>query len=121
MKIDCPPQPSRDPGPKGVLALVGLSPNSTQQEAGILIEPPPSLAWAIGIIPAATADEAPPLEPPEDLSKSQGFLVGPYKTGSVVTVKPSSGELVLPNMFNPDPNVLLTNSLVCLQEYFLKL
>ncbi len=28
------------------------------------IEPPPSLAWAIGNIPAATAAAAPPLEPP---------------------------------------------------------
>ena len=42
--MDCPPHPSNDAGPKGVLALVGLRPNSPQHEAGILIEPPPSLA-----------------------------------------------------------------------------
>ena len=64
------------------------------------------------MMPAATAADAPPLDPPEDLFKSQGFLVGPYRTGSVVTVKPSSGELVLPNIFNPESKVLLTNSLV---------
>ena len=63
----------------------------------------------MGIIPAATAAEAPPLEPPEDLSKFHGFLVGPYKTGSVVTVRPSSGELVLPKIFSPESMVLLTN------------
>ena len=66
----------------------------------------------MGIIPEATAAEAPPLEPPDDLSKLQGFLVGPYNTGSVVTVSPSSGELVLPKIFNPESTVLLTNSLV---------
>ncbi|GAA2734992.1 hypothetical protein GCM10010439_58650 [Actinocorallia aurantiaca] len=34
--------------------------------AGILMEPPPSLAWATGTMPAATATAAadPPLEPP---------------------------------------------------------
>jgi len=43
---------------------VGFIPNRPQQEAGIRIEPPPSLALAIGTIPAATAAEAPPEEPP---------------------------------------------------------
>ena len=31
-------------------------------------------------MPAATAADAPPLDPPEDLFKSQGFLVGPYRS-----------------------------------------
>ena len=33
-------------------------------EAGILIDPAPSFAWAIGITPAATKAELPPDEPP---------------------------------------------------------
>ena len=39
-------------------------PNTPQQEAGIRIEPPPSLAWAMGTIPEATAAADPPLDPP---------------------------------------------------------
>ncbi len=41
------------------------------------IEPPPSLAWAIGNIPPATAAEAPPEEPPEARPVSQGLTVLP--------------------------------------------
>ena len=41
------------------------------------IEPPPSLAWAIGNMPAATAAAAPPLEPPGERSRSQGLRVTP--------------------------------------------
>jgi len=51
-------------GPTGVRARVGLSPSTPQHDAGIRIEPPPSLAWAIGTNPAATAAALPPLEPP---------------------------------------------------------
>ncbi len=41
------------------------------------IEPPPSLACAIGTIPAATAAAEPPLEPPAVRPVSQGLRVGP--------------------------------------------
>ena len=41
-----------------------LSPTRFVQAAGMRVEPPPSLAWAIGIMPAATAAAAPPDEPP---------------------------------------------------------
>ncbi len=41
------------------------------------IDPPPSLAWAIGTMPAATAAAEPPLEPPVECSVFQGLRVGP--------------------------------------------
>src|SRR5437016_4925273 len=50
-------------GPSGTRAREGLNPKTPQQEAGILIDPPPSLACAIGTIPQATAAADPPLDP----------------------------------------------------------
>ena len=41
------------------------------------IEPPPSLPWASGTMPAATAAAAPPEEPPGVRSVSHGLRVGP--------------------------------------------
>ena len=41
------------------------------------IDPPPSLAPAIGKIPEATTAAAPPLEPPGECARFQGFLAGP--------------------------------------------
>ena len=38
--------------------------NRPQHDAGMRIDPPPSLAWAAGTIPPATAADAPPEEPP---------------------------------------------------------
>jgi hypothetical protein len=61
---EAPPQPSPASGPIGLRARVGLSPNSPQAEAGMRMEPPPSVACAIGSMPAATAAAAPPLDPP---------------------------------------------------------
>ena len=48
----------------GTRPRLGFRPTRPQHEAGIRIDPPPSLAWATGNIPAATAAAAPPLEPP---------------------------------------------------------
>jgi hypothetical protein len=64
-------------GPSLVRCRVGFSPTRPQFEAGIRIEPPPSLACAIGTIPAATAAPEPPLEPPGVRVVSQGFFVAP--------------------------------------------
>ena len=47
-------------------ARVGFIPTRPQHDAGIRMEPPPSLAWATGTIPAATAAAEPPLEPPDE-------------------------------------------------------
>ena len=55
----------------------GLSPTSPQHEAGMRIDPPPSLAWAIGTRPAATAAAEPPLDPPGERAVSHGLRVAP--------------------------------------------
>ena len=41
---------------------LGLSPTRPQHDAGMRIDPPPSLAWASGTMPLATAAAEPPLE-----------------------------------------------------------
>jgi hypothetical protein len=96
-----PAQPSPTTGPIGLRPRLAFSPNSPQREAGIRIEPPPSVACAIGRIPADTAAAAPPDEPPGDLLRSQGLQVGPFASGSVVQTSPSSGVLVRPNVTRP--------------------
>ena len=65
------------------------------------MDPAPSVACAIGTMPDATAAAAPPDEPPVLCARFQGLSVGPNKRGSVVTLKPSSGRLVLPRILNP--------------------
>jgi hypothetical protein len=55
---------------------VGLMPNSPQTLAGMRIDPPPSLPWAAGASPEATAAAAPPLDPPADRDRSQGVRAG---------------------------------------------
>ena len=54
----------------------GLIPNRPQQEAGMRIEPPPSLPWAAGARPAATAAAAPPLDPPGVASRVPRVTAG---------------------------------------------
>ena len=51
-------------GPCEIRPRLGLIPNRPHTLAGIRIEPPPSLPWAAGARPDATAAAAPPLEPP---------------------------------------------------------
>ena len=77
-------------GPIGVRARVGFSPNNPQQLAGIRMDPPPSVAYAIGMMPAATAAAEPPLEPPALYSRFHGFLVTPNKRDSDEVDRPNS-------------------------------
>ncbi len=63
--------------------LVGLSPTSPQSDAGIRIEPPPSVAVAIATRPAASAAAEPPLEPPVDSAGFHGFRVTPVSSFAV--------------------------------------
>ncbi len=79
----------------------GLRPTSPQHAAGMRIDPPPSLACAIGTTPAATRAAAPPEEPPGVRSRAHGFLHGPKRRGSVVAVSPNSGVALLPRLTSP--------------------
>ena len=65
------------------------------------IEPPPSLAWATGTVPAATAPAAPPDDPPVVRSGSHGLRAGPNRRGSVTGRIPNSGVWVLPTITKP--------------------
>src|SRR3981081_3318655 len=96
-----PAQPSPRSGPSGLRARVGFKPNTPEAEAGMRIEPPPSLACATGRIRAATAAAAPPDEPPEECARFQGFRVGPNRRDSVVGINPNSGVEVLPKIATP--------------------
>src|SRR4051795_8704925 len=98
---DKPPQPSPRSGPSGLRARLGFRPNTPEADAGIRIEPPPSLACATGKMRAATAAPAPPDEPPEEWSRFHGFRVGPNSRGSVVGIRPNSGLALLPKMVTP--------------------
>src|SRR5262245_2394471 len=79
----------------------GFNPTKPHSLAGMRIEPPPSLACAIGTRPAATAAAEPPLEPPVEWSRFHGLWLAPYASGSVVTERPSSGVLVFPRQIRP--------------------
>src|SRR5215510_501885 len=85
----------------GMRARVGLSPNKPQQLAGIRIEPPPSVACAMGTMPEATAVAEPPLEPPALCWTFQGFRVRPNSRDSEEVDRPSSQLCVLPKITKP--------------------
>src|SRR5438552_7891094 len=95
------PQPSRRSGPSGLRARVGFRRNTPEAEAGMRIEPPPSLACAIGRMRAATVAAAPPDDPPEECARFQGLRVGPNSRDSVVGISPNSGLELLPKIATP--------------------
>src|SRR5690606_40878863 len=75
-------------GPVTTRPRLGLKPNTPQQEAGIRIEPPPSLPGASGSRRAATAAAAPPLDPPAFRSGSVGLRAGTEWSRSVLYLWP---------------------------------
>ena len=79
----------------------GLRPTSPQHAAGMRVDPPPSLAWAIGTMPAATAVAEPPDEPPLVRAGSHGLRVGPKRLVLVHGRMPHSGSVVDPTMTKP--------------------
>ena len=76
-------------------------PTSPQHDAGLRIEPPPSLPCAIGQRPAAVAAAAPPLDPPGVRAVSHGLRHAPFSSDSVIPIVPSSGVFVLPRTTKP--------------------
>ena len=80
---------------------VGLIPTRPQNAAGIRIEPPPSVAVAIGTMPEATAAALPPLDPPGEYSRRHGLPVVPKTRFSVYPSVANSGRFVLPTITAP--------------------
>ncbi len=79
----------------------GFSPKRPQHDAGIRIDPPPSVACAIGTRPAETAAAAPPLDPPGVRSVSHGLRVAPLSSDSVNATVPNSGRVRLSDDHEP--------------------
>ena len=65
------------------------------------MEPPPSEPVARGTMPAASAADAPPEEPPGPLDVSNGFSEGPKMALVVFPIQPNSGVLVFPTTTHP--------------------
>ncbi len=63
-------------GPSDTRPREGLTPTRPHTLDGMRMDPPPSLPWAAGARPAATAAAAPPLDPPADRDRSHGVLAG---------------------------------------------
>src|SRR6476661_2418161 len=106
------PRPS-EPEPYGAgetRPREGLRPNRLQHDAGMRIEPPPSLPCATGARPPATAAAAPPLEPPGVRDVSQGLRQSPFNADSVMPIDPNSGVFVLPRITKPASRIRRTTA-----------
>src|SRR4029450_12564019 len=80
----------------GIRPWLGLNPTSPQNDAGMRVDPPPSLAVATGTSPAATAAALPPLEPPGVRCGFHGLRAMPNTLVLVKFSVPNSGAAVLP-------------------------
>ena len=58
---------------RGTRPCVAIMPKIPQKEAGMRMEPAPSVPCATGFIPAATDAAAPPLDAPLPISMFQGL------------------------------------------------
>src|SRR5688572_17580636 len=77
-------------------------PVTPHSEAGWRIEPPVSVAVAMGATRAATAAAEPPEEPPGTRLVSHGFFTGPYQLVPLEEPMANSSMLVLPSVTMPD-------------------
>ena len=93
---------------RGTRPWVGLIPYTPQRPLGMRMEPPPSLPWAMELMPAATDAAAPPLDPPLVRPVSHGFRQSSPSRFSVVAERPNSGVLVFPRLTAPAPIVRST-------------
>src|ERR1700722_4181150 len=89
----------------------GFSPTRPLQEAGIRIDPPPSLAWTIGTAPAATNAAEPDDDAPAVWSVFHGLLTGPSRGSPAEALKPYSDIWVFPNGVIPVARYIRANSL----------
>jgi hypothetical protein len=80
---------------------VGLSPTRPLTDAGMRIEPPPSLACAIGTAPAATSAPEPAELAPATWSVDQGVRTAPSRGCSAAALKPYSESWLLPSGISP--------------------
>ena len=78
-----------------------LWPKMPANDAGMRMEPPPSVPMASGPMPAATAALAPPLEPPGVRSRFHGLRVTPKRRLCVAPIQPIVGVFVLPSWIAP--------------------
>ena len=88
-------------GAMGMRPKDALCPKMPANDAGIRIEPPPSVPMAMGPRPAATAALAPPDEPPGVRPWFHGFFVTPNSGLWVAPIQPNVGVLVLPSWIAP--------------------
>jgi hypothetical protein len=88
-------------GQTGTRPNVALKPTSPQNDAGMRIEPPPSVPSAAGTIRAATPAAAPALDPPAVNCGFHGLRVTPVSGESPTAFEPSSLVVVLPVMHAP--------------------
>lgn len=95
------PRPSTSTTALVTRPRVGLRPTRPVHDAGIRIDPPPSSAWAMGAIPAATAAPAPLDDPPGVRSGSHGLREMPRASLSVKGRLPNSEVVVLPRRTKP--------------------
>lgn len=79
-----------------------------------------SLPISIPVMPAASADTAPPEDPPGVLDGSHGLLVVPYTALKVCPSASQSGTLVLPNITAPATSQRSTASAFVLATLSLK-
>jgi hypothetical protein len=67
-------------------------PNTPLNDAGIRIDPPPSVPSEIGVIPPATEAAAPALEPPGVFAGFHGLRVMPVSGQSPTALQPNSSS-----------------------------
>ena len=104
----CATVPKALAGNAGTVPKVGLCPTMPQKEAGMRMEPPPSVPTCNTPAPVAAATAAPPEDPPEVISGFQGLRVMPKALLSVTAFHPISGEVVTPIKTAPFARKLLT-------------
>ena len=96
------------PFPFGMRAWLGFNPTSPVKAAGSRVDPPASVAVARGTMPAATAEEEPPLLPPGVFCGFQGLRVTPHALVKVAESMPNSDAAVFPIGMAPAARNLCT-------------